>query len=161
LAASPLELVVLIGLQGAGKSTFRRQFFDATHVVVSKDLLRNNRRPQRRQLELIHEALRRGASVVVDNTNPRVEDRAALIDVARQYDARVRGFYLSCSVDISRSRNALRTGRERVADIGILTTAKLLRRPSRAEGFDDLYYVTPATAGEFLVEAFREDLDAG
>jgi predicted kinase len=130
-------------------------------VVVSKDLLRNNRRPQRRQLELIHEALKQGASVVVDNTNPRLEDRAALIDVARQYDASVRGFYLSCSVEISQSRNALRMGRERVADIGILATAKLLRRPSRAEGFDELYYVTTATAGEFLVAAFREDLDAG
>jgi predicted kinase len=160
LPAAPLELVVLIGLQGAGKSTFRRKFFDATHVVVSKDLLRNNRRPQRRQLELIHEALQQGAAVVVDNTNPRLEDRAALIEVARQYDARVRGFYLSCSVEISQSRNALRVGRERVADIGILATAKLLRRPSRVEGFDELYHVTTTSAGEFLVEAFREDVDA-
>lgn len=150
----------MIGLQGAGKSTFRRKFFDATHVVVSKDLIRNNRRPQRRQLELIHQAFKQGASVVVDNTNPRLEDRAALIEVARQYDARIRGFYLSCSVETSQSRNALRAGRERVADIGIFATAKLLRRPSRAEGFDELYYVTTASEGEFLIEAFREDLDA-
>lgn len=84
----------MIGLQGAGKSSFRRKFFDATHVVVSKDLIRNNRHPQKRQLELIHEAFKQGASVVVDNTNPRLEDRAALIEVARQYDARIRGFYL-------------------------------------------------------------------
>jgi predicted kinase len=160
LPGSPLELVLLIGLQGAGKSTFRRQFFDATHVVVSKDLLRNNRRPQRRQLELIHEALQRGASVVVDNTNPRLEDRAALIEVARQYGARVRGFYLSCSVETSQSRNALRVGRERVDDIGIFATAKVLRRPSRVEGFDELYHVATPTMDEFLVEEFREDSNA-
>lgn len=154
-----LELVILIGLQGAGKSTFRRKFFGATHVVVSKDLLRNNRRPQRRQLELIHEALKQGASVVVDNTNPRPEDRAALIEVARQYGASVRGFYLFCSVETSQSRNAQRAGRERVADVGIFATAKLLQRPSRAEGFDQLYYVTTAGDGEFRVEEFREDGD--
>jgi predicted kinase len=158
LLASPCELVVLIGLQGAGKSTFRRKFFDATHVVVSKDLLRNNRRPQRRQLELVHEALKQGASVVVDNTNPRPEDRAALIEVARQYGVPVRGFYLSCSLETSQLRNVARVGRERVPDVGILATAKILRRPSRAEGFDELYYVTTAAAGEFLIEEFKEDL---
>lgn len=152
-----LELVLLIGLQGAGKSTFRRKFFDATHRVVSKDLLGNNRRPQRRQLELIHEALEQGISVVVDNTNPRTEDRAALIEVARQYEARVRGFYLSCSVETSQSRNALRPERERVSDVGILATAKVLRRPSRAEGFEELYYVTNTATGEFVVDTFRED----
>ena len=160
MSAPPFELVILIGLQGAGKSTFRRKFFDATHVVVSKDLLRNNRRPQRRQLELIHDALKQGRCVVVDNTNPRPEDRAALIDIGKQYGARVRGFYLSCSVETSRSRNALRLGRERVADIGIFATAQVLRRPSRAEGFDELYYVTTVDEGEFLIEAFREDSNA-
>jgi predicted kinase len=159
LSASPLELVILIGLQGAGKSTFRRKFFDATHVVVSKDLLGNNRRPQRRQLELIREALKQGASVVVDNTNPRPEDRAALIEVAREYGARVRGFYLFCSVETSQLRNAQRVGRERVADIGIFATAKVMRRPSRAEGFHELYHVTTAAQGEFLIEDFREDRD--
>lgn len=159
MRASSLELVILIGLQGAGKSTFRRKFFDATHVVVSKDLLRNNRRPQRRQLELIHEALQRGASAVVDNTNPRLEDRAVLIDVAKQYGSRVRGFYLPCSVETSKFRNAQRVGHERVADIGIFATAKVMRRPSRAEGFDELYHVTTAAEGEFLVREFREELD--
>lgn len=151
--------MLLIGLQGAGKSTFRRKFFAVSHVVVSKDLLRNNRRPQRRQLELIHDALKRGASVVVDNTNPRLEDRAALIEVANQYGARVRGFYLACSVETSQARNALRLGRERVSDIGIFSTAKQMRRPSRAEGFDELYYVTTASEGEFLIEEFKEETD--
>ena len=159
MPASPLELVLLIGLQGAGKSTFRRKFFDATHTVVSKDLLINNRRPQRRQLQLINEALKQGASVVVDNTNPRVEDRAALIEVAGQYGARVRGFYLHCSVETSQARNALRVGRERVTDIGIFATAKVLRRPSRAEGFDELYYVRTTLTGEFAVEEYREESD--
>ena len=34
-----LELVLLVGLQASGKSTFRRERLDATHVVVSKDLI--------------------------------------------------------------------------------------------------------------------------
>ena len=39
------EVVVFIGLQGAGKSTFHAQRFAESHVLISKDRFRNNRRP--------------------------------------------------------------------------------------------------------------------
>jgi hypothetical protein len=50
------------------KSTFARQRYEATHVVVSKDRMRNNRRPARRQARLVADALGAGQSVVIDNT---------------------------------------------------------------------------------------------
>jgi hypothetical protein len=71
-----MQIVLLVGLQGSGKSTFYRTYHAATHVLVSKDWFRNNRRPQRRQMQLIEQALMEGRSVVVDNMNPTVEDRA-------------------------------------------------------------------------------------
>src|SRR5690349_2811421 len=74
-----MELVILSGLQASGKSTFAAERFAATHVHVSKDRLRNNPKPERRQHQLVAEALAAGRSVVVDNTNPTAEDRAALI----------------------------------------------------------------------------------
>ena len=72
------ELVIFVGLQGAGKSTFYRTFFASTHDLVSKDRLRNNRKPARRQVHLIEEALAAGRSVVIDNTNPTAEDRPVM-----------------------------------------------------------------------------------
>jgi predicted kinase len=78
-----MELVLLVGLQGSGKSTFCRTHYAATHVLVSKDRFRNNRRPQRRQMQLIEQALKEGSSVVVDNTNVTVEHRAPIIQLAR------------------------------------------------------------------------------
>jgi hypothetical protein len=48
MSRDDLELVILVGLQASGKTTFRQMRFDGTHVIVSKDLLRNNRRPQSR-----------------------------------------------------------------------------------------------------------------
>jgi predicted kinase len=78
-----MEIVLLVGLQGSGKSTFYRTHYTATHVLVSKDRLRNNRRPQRRQMQLIEQALKEGSSVVVDNTNVTVELRALIIQLAR------------------------------------------------------------------------------
>jgi predicted kinase len=41
-----MEVIILIGLQGAGKSTFHQRRFAATHAYVSRDRLRKNRRPR-------------------------------------------------------------------------------------------------------------------
>lgn len=73
-----MELVVFVGLQASGKSTFFRERFAATHEHVSKDLFRNNRNRDRRQRQLIEAALAAGSPVVVDNTNPTPEDRRPL-----------------------------------------------------------------------------------
>jgi predicted kinase len=152
-----MELVVLIGLQASGKTTFRRSRFDATHAVVSKDLLRNNRRPQRRQMTLINEALAAGRSVVVDNTNPRRLDRAPLLTVGRAFGARTVGFFFSSRLEDSSQRNVTREGKERVPEVALRATAAILERPSRSEGFDELYFVTISSNDRFDVQPFVED----
>jgi hypothetical protein len=65
-----LELAILIGLQGSGKTTFCRRMLADTHVVVSKDAFRKARHRQRRQMRLVDEALAARRCVVADNTNP-------------------------------------------------------------------------------------------
>lgn len=146
-----MELVILIGLQASGKSTFRRNQFDPSHVVVSKDNFQNNRRPSRRQEQLIRAAFREGRSVVVDNTNPRVEDRTTLVRLGREYSATVAAYFVRSTVELSLARNAAREGRARVPEVGILSTAKVFVPPSWSEGFDELYYITPAADMSFLV----------
>jgi predicted kinase len=152
-----MELVILIGLQASGKSTFRRESFDATHAVVSKDLMRNNRRPQRRQMELIDEALGDGRSVVVDNTNPRRGDRAPLIAAGRRFGARIVGFFFPPSLAESSRRNAARTGRECVPEVALQATARLLEPPQWNEGFDGLYFVRISEQTGFDVRSFVEN----
>ena len=142
-----MELVILCGLQAAGKSTFRRERFSG-HVVVSKDHLRNNRRKELRQRKLVAEALSGGQSVVVDNTKPAVADRAPLIDIGRRFGARIVGFYFEADFVVSAERNASRSGRERVPVVGIADTARRLHRPRMDEGFDELSVVR-AVDGRF------------
>ena len=48
-----MELIILVGLQAAGKSSFYRARFADTHALVSKDLLGNARGRQGRQMALI------------------------------------------------------------------------------------------------------------
>lgn len=135
------EVVVMVGLQAAGKSTYCARVFGPSHEVVSKDRLRNNGRPQRRQMRLIQEALERGRSVVVDNTNASCQDRAPLIEIARHFGVRVRAVFLDTPVPLCDERNARRPDKQRVPDVGLFTTRKIFVAPSVEEGFDEVEVV--------------------
>lgn len=152
-----LELAILVGLQAAGKSTFARRRFGGTHEYVSKDLLRSNRRPGRRQAQLVAAALAAGRSVVVDNTNPTREERAELIGLGRAHGVTVAGYLFPPDVPASRARNSLRLGRERVPDVAIYATAKRFQPPAPEEGFDALYRVRISGEGTFAVEPWQEE----
>jgi len=136
-----VELVVFVGLQASGKSTFFRGRFAATHEHVSKDLFRNNKNRNRRQEELLEAALRAGRSVVVDNTNPTLGDRRPLVELGRGFGARIVCYHFDSGVRGCLARNARREGRARVPDVAIFATAKRLVAPSREEGFDEIYGV--------------------
>jgi predicted kinase len=137
------ELVIFVGLQASGKSTFYRERLAATHEHVSKDLFRNNKNPNRRQAQLIEAALEEGSPVVVDNTNPTAEDRRTLIELGRRFGARIVAYYFDSTVRQCIERNRLRAGKARVPDVAIYATAKKLVPPSYSEGFDRLFRVRP------------------
>ena len=136
-----MELVVFVGLQASGKSTFFREWFAESHQHVSKDLFPNNRYKNRRQEHLLHAALSAGRSVVVDNTNPTPEDRRPLVRLGHEYGAKVLGYFFDASVSECIRRNEMREGKARVPDVAIYATAKKLVAPSIEEGFDGLLRV--------------------
>jgi len=152
-----MELVIFVGLQAAGKTTFYRERFAATHDIVSKDLFPNNRHRERRQRQLIGEALEAGRSVVVDNTNATAEDRAPLINLGRELGARIVGYYFESGVPDSMARNRHCVGKAMVPNVAIAATAKKLRPPSLDEGFDQLFAVRIAEAGAFEVRQISRD----
>lgn len=152
-----MEVVVLVGLQASGKTSFFRARFADTHVHISKDNLRNNKHPARRQQQLLATALAEGKSVVIDNTNPTVRDREPLIAAAREANARVIGYYFESRVQECMGRNQERTGRARVPDVALYATIEKLQRPSMAERFDELHYVRLTDGGGFEVLDWMED----
>ena len=163
MTASGLEVVVFVGLQASGKSTCYQCCFAATHDHVSKDAWPNARHRQRRQLQLIDEALAAGRSVVVDNTNPAPEDRRPLMASARAYCAAAVAVWFPASVRDCLVRNNRREGRARVPEVAIFATAKRLRLPSTQEGFDRLRIARMTPDGTFELDepAEREASQAG
>lgn len=142
-----MELVIFTGLPGAGKTSFYRERFADTHVLVSKDLFPNARSRDRRQERLIREAFAEDRSVVVDNTNATVDSRATLIALGRACGARITGYVFELDVDDCYQRNAMRLGKARVPDVGFFATLKQMTLPTYAEGFETLYRVRIANGG--------------
>lgn len=151
------ELVVFIGLQGAGKSTFYRERLAKTHVLISKDLWPHARRREARQRARVEEALRQGSSVAVDNTNASVAERAPLMHLGRIFDARIIGYYFASRLEDCLARNAGREGRARVPERAIIATARRLEQPSFREGFDALFYVA-IQDGSFSLRPWEEEI---
>ena len=131
------ELVILVGLQASGKTTFRERFL-SDRVVVSKDLMGNARRKETRQRVLVRDALAAGSSVVVDNTNPEPAERLPLIAIGRELGARVVAYHFEATLRDSLRRNAARADKGPVPRVGLFTVAKRLTPPAPEEGFDEI-----------------------
>ena len=136
-----LELIIFVGVQAAGKSTYYGANFAGTHVHVSKDLMKNVRDRETRQRTMIAQALAEGRPVVVDNTNPTPVVRAPLIELGRSLGARVVAYFFETAVNDAVERNRLREGRARVPDVVIYVAARKVVLPSMAEGFDEVRIV--------------------
>jgi len=145
------ECVILIGLPGAGKTTFYRRYFGATHRHVSKDLWPHAKRRDTRQQQLLHDAFSRGESVVVDNTNPTRLERAQIVSIARAHQVQMIGYFFDVTTREAVARNAERTGSGKVPNVAIYTTAKRLEPPVASEGFDQLFSVRVTPDGAFTV----------
>lgn len=127
-----MEVVVLCGVQGSGKTTLYRERFLDTHVHVSLDVLGS----RAREAELVAECLAERRPFVVDNTNPTVADRARYVDPARLADCKIVG-YLVEGEWLS----------EHVGPGAAAMTARRLVRPTPEEGFDELWHATAGRDG--------------
>lgn len=66
------------------------------------------------------------------------------------------GIILSRIYELSYERNNKRSGKERIAEVGIKSTLKKLQTPTHSEGFDKLYIVRSQN-GEFEVETLPSE----
>jgi predicted kinase len=144
-----MEAVIFTGIQGSGKSTFYRERFFDTHVRISLDLLKT----RYRERLFLQGCLSTGQRFVVDNTNPRVDDRAPYIAAAKQAAFRVAGYYFETTIRDALRRNSKRAGGAVIPVPGVIGTFKRMQRPTWAEGFDELYTVTHGENDAFEVVA--------
>lgn len=131
------KMIIMMGLQGSGKSTFYLKFLSEDYIRVNLDTLKT--RHQERLL--IDECIGEGKNFVIDNTNPTRADRARYISLAKEQGYHVIGYFMESKIMDCIARNSLREGKARVPNTAIAATSNKLEIPSYEEEFDELYFV--------------------
>jgi predicted kinase len=144
-----LQLIVFIGIQGSGKSTFYEENFK-TLLRINLDTLKT----RTKERNLFIRGLLFQSDMVVDNTNPTAIDRGRYILPAKRAGYQITGYYFMTDLERALKRNE---SRDRVVPkVGIYATLKKLERPSYAEGFNKLFFVKIDLNNKFIVEEWRE-----
>lgn len=137
-----VEVILLCGLPGSGKSTWCLEQLQESHVVVSKDRMPGSSRKQARQDREIRAAIAIGRPVVVDNTNLTRAARAPVIQIAVEFGVACRAVVLTTPLDVALARNAARTGDARVPDGIVRQMARTWEPPSSEEGLFEVLWVS-------------------
>ena len=150
-----MEMIIFIGAQAAGKSSFYKLRFSDTHIRVNLDMLRTRNREQ----ILVTACLKARQPFVVDNTNPTRLDRSRYIRLAKQYDCLISGFYFQSIARECLARNRLRdrSPLRDVPDAAIRNTINRLELPALEEGFDQLRFIRLTSRG-FIIEEWQDEV---
>jgi predicted kinase len=143
--------VILIGVPGAGKTTFYKARFASTHTRISLDELASRFRLRTE----IQACIAEKRSFVLDNTNVRRQDRQAVIAAARSAGYRVIGYVFRLELRAAIKRNSLRTGKQVIPVPALIRIWKALEPPTLAEGFDELWTVNIQKDGASVTEPYE------
>lgn len=130
-------MVIMIGIQGSGKSTFYQNYLADNYVRVNLDTLKT----RHQEGLLISECIKAGKNFAVDNTNPTREDRQRYIPTARDAGYKIVGYFMESKLKVCIERNQQREGVARIPSMAIAATSNKLQIPTYDEGFDELYFV--------------------
>jgi predicted kinase len=149
-----MEMVLFIGIQATGKSSFYRKKFFNTHVRINLDMLKTNHREKL----LVEACLEGKIPFVVDRMNLTCEQRAAYIGQAKGVGFKVCGYFFESHLADAISRNARREGKERIPIAGIYAASRQLELPTPSEDFDHLFFVRMDGHDGFIVEDWQYEV---
>jgi hypothetical protein len=146
-----MEMVLFIGIQATGKSSFYLERFFRTHIRVNLDMLKTRHRE-----DLVVKACLKGKTpFVVDKMNLTRADRAAYIGPAKAAGFRIHGYSFDSNLAGALQRNARRDAADHVPEAGLKGAREKLQLPSHSEGFDQLFSVRMDGQGGFVVEELK------
>jgi predicted kinase len=150
-----MEMILFVGAQAAGKSSFYKFRFSDTHVRINLDMLRT----RHREKLLVKACLEARQPLVIDNTNATRTERQRYFRLATDHGCKVSGFYFQSIAAECLARNK---GRNRgrlgtIPDAAVRNTIARLEHPSMQEGFERLQFVR-LSGGEFVIEDWKNEI---
>jgi len=141
LVADAQEMVMMVGIQGSGKSHLSQLLEEKGYIVASND--RSGGKDK--TLKICRDAIVAGKSVVVDNTHRDKESRKDYIFVARQNNIHVRCFRMTTDHDHARHNNIYRELTDpqhvRINEMLFNSYRSKFEEPDTKEGFSKIVKV--------------------
>lgn len=148
------EMIIFCGPPGGGKSTFWQTYLQK-YERVNRDTLKT----KEKCYKVAEEAILKGKSVVIDNTNPKKEDRAYFLGLAKKHGLSARCFFFNTNKDTCfhndymRVVNAVRKHLSgKAGSIPIHSWFKYLEEPQVGEGFKEIKKIN-------FIAKFNDDED--
>jgi len=144
------EIVILCGCQASAKTSFCKEFFLDSHVHIGLDTLNS----KVKEKNIINACLNSSQSFVIDNVNHTVQTRRQYIELAKEYKFSVVCYFFDTDLESALLRN---DQRERTVAPSVVSSVFCkLQKPSKEEGFKEVYIVTLSEDGKFIVSTEEE-----
>ncbi|CAO1359038.1 unnamed protein product [Diamesa serratosioi] len=142
LKSKDLELIIMVGFPGSGKSYFSKEFLKKEgYEIINNDTLKS----VQKCISVLETSLKDKKSCVIDNTNPDATSRKRFIDIAKKLDVSVRCFVMNSSYHHSKHNNMFREltdpTHSKIPDVIINTYKSKYQEPDKKEGFTDIVKV--------------------
>ena len=126
-SVSHVEMVILVGMPAAGKSTLAGDGQFDGYDYVSRDVLKT----KNKCLKAAALSMSKGRSVIIDNTNPTAKGRAEFVELARHWEHPVRCIHITTPRVICEHLNKVRVieGKRKVPDVVYHVYAKYFEQP--------------------------------
>jgi bifunctional polynucleotide phosphatase/kinase len=138
-----LEMIILVGYPGCGKSTFKKSYVSKGYFNIEKDSLNMSKS---RYLTLIKTTMKDKKRIIIDSTNPDPNSRKLLINLCKECNYKVRCLYFNIDRELSEHLNNFRMKLskglvEKVPSVVYNVYDKKFVLPSIDEGFNEIIYV--------------------
>ena len=143
-----MQLIIFIGVQASGKSTFYKHNFYNTHLRINLDMLKT----RHRENTIFEAGLASKTKMVIDNTNSTKQDRVRYMQRAKDAGFEVITYYFETDLKSTLERNSQREGKANIPEVGVRATYKKLEIPSLDEGFDEIFKVKIIDAQQFSIQ---------
>ena len=140
------ELVIMIGSPASGKSTISKNILKSNdkYKIVNQDELKTKTKCLNACIKYLND----GYSVILDRTNPKLNERKEFINLANRVGCKVNCIWVNTSPEMCEHLNMYRSHitkgeREPVPIIAMRIYRKNLEEPQLKEGYDNIDIIKP------------------